>query len=75
MRRQSRLSRSPDGGFNRAVNLPEERMAENLDVVGFDLEENELKDIAALDLCLHFNDPGVYLPGRPLRLFTLVTGR
>lgn len=47
-----------------------ERMAENLDAVGFDLEEEELKDIAALDMGLHFNDPGVYLPGKPLRLFT-----
>ncbi|KAH7367986.1 hypothetical protein B0T11DRAFT_326211 [Plectosphaerella cucumerina] len=47
-----------------------ERMSENLDVVGFDLEEEELKDIVAVDMGLHFNDPGVYLPGQPLRLLT-----
>jgi D-xylose reductase len=47
-----------------------ERTAENLDVVGFDLEEEELKEIAVLDMGLHFNDPGVYLPGKPLLLFT-----
>lgn len=47
-----------------------ERMAENLDVLGFDMEQDELDKIAELDMGLHFNDPGVYLPGRPLRLFT-----
>lgn len=47
-----------------------ERMHENLDVIGFDLEQQELDAIAELDMGLHFNDPGVYLPGKPLRLFT-----
>ncbi|CAH0021520.1 unnamed protein product [Clonostachys rhizophaga] len=47
-----------------------ERMVENLDVTGFDLEQGEVDEIAELDMGLHFNDPGVYLPGRPLRLFT-----
>ncbi|KAI9154986.1 Aldo/keto reductase [Paramyrothecium foliicola] len=47
-----------------------ERMLENLDVVNFDLEQSELEAIAELDMGLHFNDPGVYLPGKPLRLFT-----
>ncbi|KAM0327402.1 hypothetical protein ACHAQA_005688 [Verticillium albo-atrum] len=47
-----------------------ERMAENLKVTDFDLEKSELAEIAELDLGLHFNDPGVYLPGRPIRLFT-----
>lgn len=48
----------------------EGRMLENLDVTGFDLEQEDLDAIAELDLGLHFNDPGVYLPGKPLRLFT-----
>ncbi|KAK7228060.1 hypothetical protein V2G26_000230 [Clonostachys chloroleuca] len=47
-----------------------ERMVENLDVTNFDLEQGEVEEIAELDMGLHFNDPGVYLPGRPLRLFT-----
>lgn len=47
-----------------------ERMAENLKVTDFDLTEDELAEIAELDLGLHFNDPGVYLPRKPLRLFT-----
>ncbi|KAJ4992485.1 d-xylose reductase [Stagonosporopsis vannaccii] len=46
-----------------------ERMRENLDIVGFGLTTEELNEIASLDQGLHFNDPGVYLPGRPLRLF------
>ncbi|KAH6638492.1 Alpha/Beta hydrolase protein [Boeremia exigua] len=46
-----------------------ERMRENLDVLGFELASEELSEIASLDQGLHFNDPGVYLPGRPLRLF------
>lgn len=46
-----------------------ERMHENLDVTGFNMEQEELDEIAGLDVGLHFNDPGVYLPGRPLRLF------
>lgn len=47
-----------------------DRMAENLNVIGFDLEQHELEAIADLDLGLHFNDPGVYLPGKPIQLFT-----
>ncbi|KAH7120257.1 NADP-dependent oxidoreductase domain-containing protein [Dactylonectria estremocensis] len=50
--------------------IKQSRMAENLDVTGFDMEQEELDKIAELDMGLHFNDPGVYLPGRPLRLFT-----
>lgn len=45
-------------------------MAENLDVTGFDMDRADLARIAELDMGLHFNDPGVYLVGRPLRIFT-----
>ena len=38
------------------------RLAQNLDVVGFDMTADELKFIAALDKGLRFNDPGHYLP-------------
>jgi len=48
----------------------EKRMEQNLDVAGFDMEKQELDWIATLDMGLHFNDPGIYLPGRPVRLFT-----
>ncbi|OLN83347.1 NAD(P)H-dependent D-xylose reductase xyl1 [Colletotrichum chlorophyti] len=47
-----------------------ERMAENLDTTGFNMERADLAKIAELDMGLHFNDPGVYLVGRPLRIFT-----
>ncbi|KAK5046884.1 hypothetical protein LTR84_007238 [Exophiala bonariae] len=47
-----------------------DRMLQNLDVIGFDMTPDELELIASLDIGLHFNDPGTYLPGRPLRLFT-----
>ncbi|KAL4785334.1 NADP-dependent oxidoreductase domain-containing protein [Aspergillus varians] len=36
------------------------RLAQNLDVVGFDLEEAELEAISALDRGLRFNDPHSY---------------
>ena len=45
------------------------RLAQNLDVVGFDLEKEELERISALDKGLRFNDPGFYLTDHPLRLF------
>ncbi|PKY04918.1 aldo/keto reductase family protein [Aspergillus campestris IBT 28561] len=41
------------------------RMAENLDVTGWDLEEKEIEAISALDRGLRFNDPlnyGMYVP-------------
>lgn len=47
----------------------EKRMLENLNVTNFHMEEHELQQIAQLDKGLRFNDPGTYLPGRPLRLF------
>lgn len=46
-----------------------ERHRQNLDVTGFDMEQVELGKIAELDMGLHFNDPSVYLPKSPIRLF------
>jgi D-xylose reductase len=45
------------------------RLAQNLDVLGFDLEESEIEAISDLDKGLRFNDPGFYLPNHPLRIF------
>lgn len=45
------------------------RLAENLDVLGFDMTVEELKSISALDKGLRFNDPGFYLPDHPIRIF------
>ncbi|KAF2119599.1 NADP-dependent oxidoreductase domain-containing protein [Lophiotrema nucula] len=45
------------------------RLAQNLDVLGFDLTKDEIKAISALDKGLRFNDPGHYLPNHPLHLF------
>ncbi|KAM5351785.1 hypothetical protein ACJ41O_004508 [Fusarium nematophilum] len=45
------------------------RLAQNLDVIGFDLSEDEIENISALDRGLRFNDPGFYLPNYPLRIF------
>jgi D-xylose reductase len=47
-----------------------ERMYENLNATDFNMTQRELDEIAKLDMGLHFNDPGVYLPGRPIRPFT-----
>lgn len=47
-----------------------ERMAQNLDVTGFEMEQADLARIADLDMGLHFNDPGVYLVNQPIRIFT-----
>ena len=45
------------------------RLRQNLEVTaGFDLTEDEIRDISALDEGLRFNDPGFYLH-RPLRIF------
>jgi D-xylose reductase len=41
----------------------------NLDVLGFDMTQDELQSISALDKGLRFNDPGFYLPNHPLRIF------
>ncbi|KAF7558717.1 hypothetical protein G7046_g5449 [Stylonectria norvegica] len=45
------------------------RLEQNLDVLGFDLAEEEVVSISALDRGLRFNDPGFYLPNHPLRIF------
>lgn len=44
------------------------RLAQNLDVVSFDLEKTEMEQISGLDIGLRFNDPGFYL-SPPLRIF------
>ncbi|PNP82945.1 hypothetical protein FNYG_03267 [Fusarium nygamai] len=46
------------------------RLAQNLDVVSFDLSQEEIESISALDRGLRFNDPGFYLPNFPLRIFS-----
>lgn len=45
------------------------RLAQNLDVLSFDLTADELESISGLDRGLRFNDPGFYLPNFPLRIF------
>lgn len=45
------------------------RLAQNLDVLSFDLASDELESISGLDKGLRFNDPGFYLPNYPLRIF------
>ncbi|KAF2731962.1 Aldo/keto reductase [Polyplosphaeria fusca] len=45
------------------------RLAQNLDVLKFDLTQGELDSITALDRGLRFNDPGHYLPNHPLHIF------
>ncbi|VUC37912.1 unnamed protein product [Clonostachys rosea] len=45
------------------------RLAQNLDVTGFDLAKEEIEQISGLDRGLRFNDPGFYLPDHPLRIF------
>lgn len=44
------------------------RLQQNLDVTSFELTEEEIKAISALDKGLRFNDPGFYLD-QPLRIF------
>jgi len=46
-----------------------ERLKQNLAVTSFDLSQDELKGISALDRGLRFNDPGFYLPNHPIRIF------
>ncbi|PCH08539.1 Aldo/keto reductase [Penicillium occitanis (nom. inval.)] len=45
------------------------RLAQNLNVLGFNLGESEIESISNLDKGLRFNDPGFYLPNHPLRIF------
>ncbi|KAH7375923.1 NAD(P)H-dependent D-xylose reductase [Plectosphaerella cucumerina] len=46
-----------------------ERMVQNLDCCSFDLTQEDLDEISALDRGLRFNDPG-YSHGAPYRIFT-----
>jgi D-xylose reductase len=46
-----------------------DRLAQNLDVISFDLSKEELDSISTLDKGLRFNDPGHYLPDYPLHIF------
>ncbi|KAJ5694909.1 hypothetical protein N7536_005321 [Penicillium majusculum] len=45
------------------------RLAENLDVLGFDMTNEEIEAISGLDRGLRFNDPGFYLANYPLQIF------
>lgn len=45
------------------------RLQQNLEVNDFTMTGEELQEIAALDKGLRFNDPGFYLPNRPIRIF------
>ncbi|KAK4544317.1 hypothetical protein LTR36_004208 [Oleoguttula mirabilis] len=45
-----------------------DRLKQNLEVTDFELTEEEIKAISALDKGLRFNDPGFYLH-KPLRIF------
>lgn len=45
------------------------RLKQNLEVNDFSMTDEELAEIAALDRGLRFNDPGFYLPDRPVRIF------
>lgn len=46
----------------------QERLAQNLQVTDFDMTNEELDGISALDQGLRFNDPGFYL-SQPIRIF------
>lgn len=46
-----------------------QRLAQNLDVLSFDLSPSELDEISGLDKGLRFNDPGFYLTNNPLYIF------
>jgi len=45
------------------------RLAQNLDVTSFELSQEDIDAILALDRGLRFNDPGFYLRGYPLHIF------
>lgn len=45
------------------------RLKQNLEVIDFDLTKEEIEVISALDRGLRFNDPGMFLKERPLRIF------
>ncbi|KAL9625934.1 MAG: hypothetical protein Q9204_007719, partial [Flavoplaca sp. TL-2023a] len=43
-----------------------ERLAQNLDVLGFDLKEEDMKEIKGIDRGLRFNDPLNYGVAQPI---------
>ena len=45
------------------------RLKQNLDVLDFELKEDEIRTISGLDKGLRFNDPGFYLANHPIRIF------
>lgn len=47
-----------------------DRLKQNLEVADFSLTKEELEKISELDRGLRFNDPGFYLTGRPIRIFS-----
>jgi D-xylose reductase len=46
-----------------------DRLKQNLEINGFSMTDEELREISELDRRLRFNDPGFYLPNRPIRIF------
>ena len=46
-----------------------DRLKQNLEVLDFDLTQDELDKLSGLDKGLRFNDPGFYLQNHPLRIF------
>ena len=45
------------------------RLKQNLEVLVFELKDEEMKGISSLDKGLRFNDPGFYLQNHPIRIF------
>jgi D-xylose reductase len=45
------------------------RLQQNLEVNDFSMTKENLNEISGLDRSLRFNDPGFYLPDRPIRIF------
>ena len=45
------------------------RLKQNLEVLEFELKDEETKGISGLDKGLRFNDPGFCLPNHPIRIF------
>jgi D-xylose reductase len=46
-----------------------DRLAQNLDVLSFDLSKEEIEELSALNLNFRLNDPGQNLETNPLRIF------
>jgi D-xylose reductase len=45
------------------------RLRQNLEVLDFNLQDDEIQAISSLDRGLRFNDPGFYLANHPIRIF------